>query len=79
MNRLAYPKPCEGCGQQIILAICRDGRWRPFDTTDHPPAEHGVWQWRKKHGMEEQELVAGKHVHICPAYHHHLDLAGALP
>lgn len=78
MNHLAYLKPCAGCGTEIFMAICRDGRWRPFDTRQFPAADNSVWAWRKRHGMEEQELVPGHHIHLCPAYHHRIDLAGAL-
>lgn len=69
INRLAYEKDCEGCGDAIYMVICRDGRWRPFEKRRVLPAEHGVWAWRKKHGMEEQQLTPGHLVHICPAYH----------
>jgi hypothetical protein len=48
--------------------MCRDGKWRSFDTATVPPAEAGVWAWRKGWGMEEQELVRGKRLHYCASY-----------
>ena len=65
---LAYATPCRYCDELIYLALCRDGRWRTFDTRTIPAAPTGVWAWRKHHGMEEQELVTGKRLHYCSHY-----------
>lgn len=79
MDRLAYEKECDGCHSGIYMAICSDGRWRPFETRTIPAGPFGVWAWRKHQGMQEQELVPGHPIHYCPAFHTRLDLAGALP
>lgn len=62
---LAYPTNCRYCGDLIYLAMCRDGKWRSFDTKTVPAAPFGVWAWRKTWGMEEQEHVPGKGLHYC--------------
>jgi hypothetical protein len=67
-STLAYLTPCRYCDTEIYLAICRDGRWRSFDTQTVPAADKGVWAWRKRYGMEEQELVSGKQFHYCAEY-----------
>jgi hypothetical protein len=67
--RIAYLKPCDGCGQEIFMALSRDGRWRPFETTRVNPAPHGVWAWRKRHGMEEQDQFPGYRMHYCADFH----------
>jgi hypothetical protein len=62
---LAYLTPCRYCGTEVYVAICRDGRWRTFDTRRVPAAERCVWAWRKRLGMEEQDLVPGHLLHYC--------------
>lgn len=67
--KLAYAKPCDGCGSSIYLAICRDGRWRPFELAEQPKGTPGTWAWRKRQGMEETEHVAGHGIHYCAEFH----------
>lgn len=67
-NLLAYPTNCRYCGELIYLAICRDGKWRTFETRTVPAAPFGVWAWRKTWGMEEQDRIAGKTLHYCAQY-----------
>lgn len=69
ITKLAYVKECDGCARTIFMAICRDGRWRPFETELVEKAPREVWAWRKREGMEEQDLVAGHLLHFCAAYH----------
>lgn len=69
ITRLAYVKTCEGCQSEIFMAICRDGRWRPFETYEHPAAEHSVWAWRKRYGMEETDRTSGYVIHKCADFH----------
>jgi len=65
---LAKKEPCRYCSAPIVLAICRDGRWRTFNPDPQPPAPAGVWAWRKRWGMEEQEIVPGHRLHFCAEY-----------
>lgn len=65
---LAKAEPCRYCGRRIVLALCRDGRWRTFDPTRVPPAPSGVWAWRKTWGMEEQDQFPGYRLHFCAEY-----------
>lgn len=65
---LAYHAPCRYCGRPVYVALCRDGRWRTFETATVPTAPAGVWAWRKTWGMEEQELVPGHVLHFCAEY-----------
>lgn len=65
---LAKQDPCRYCGRPIVLAICRDGRWRTFEPNRVPPAPSGTWAWRKRWGMEETELVPGHRLHFCAEY-----------
>jgi hypothetical protein len=73
-NRLAYLKACDGCGQQIFMAICRDGKWRAFEVERQKVPLPFAWAWRKRVGMEETDTVCGHLRHPCPAYHDRLDL-----
>jgi hypothetical protein len=65
---LAYLTPCRYCDTEIYVAMCRDGRWRTFEIDLCGPAEHNVWAWRKRHGMEEQDIVRGYRLHFCAEY-----------
>lgn len=69
IHRLAYLKECDGCHHTIFMAVCRDGRWRPFETELVERAEREVWAWRKREGMEEQDLTRGYHIHYCADFH----------
>jgi hypothetical protein len=69
INRLAYAKECTGCGAEIFMAICRDGRWRPFETELQPVPSPHAWAWRKNYGMEETEIVRGRLIHYCADFH----------
>lgn len=51
------------------MVICRDRRWRPFETRRIDPGPAGVWSWRKGIGMEEQDLFPGYGIHYCADYH----------
>lgn len=64
-GQLAYEAPCRYCSGPIYMAICRDGRWRSFELAEHPAAVAGVWAWRKRQGMEEQDRVPGHVLHYC--------------
>jgi hypothetical protein len=75
---LAYATPCRYCGSEVYVAICRDGRWRSFEKDLCDPAPHNVWAWRKRHGMEEQDLVRGYHLHFCAEYGHVKHTVGAI-
>jgi hypothetical protein len=79
ISHLAYIKTCDGCGQNIYMAISRDGRWRPFEMRRVPAAPHGVWSWRKRYGMEEQDQFPGYVIHFCADYHDLMNLDGWLP
>ena len=68
-NRLAYKKNCAGCGEELFMAICRDGRWRAFETDRQPLPLPFAWAWRKRVGMEETDRVAGHLLHPCPEFH----------
>lgn len=74
ITHLAYLKECLGCREIIFMAICRDGRWRPFETPLVSRADREVWTWRKKEGMEEQDITAGYHIHYCADYFDRMDL-----
>ena len=74
--KLAYLKPCDGCGSEIFMAVCRDGRWRPFERDEVPTAPEHVWAWRKREGMEETDLAPGHLVHYCADFHDRIDLTG---
>lgn len=65
---LAYVTGCRYCDGQIYVAICRDGKWRSFEMRLVPPAPANVWAWRKRYGMEEQDLVHGHFLHYCADY-----------
>jgi hypothetical protein len=65
---LAKRTPCRYCGTTVVLAICRDGRWRTFETATVPAAAVNVWAWRKHLGMEETDLVDGHRLHFCVEY-----------
>lgn len=68
MKTLAYVRDCVTCGQEIVLAICRDGRYRAFERRLQPvPSEH-AWAWRKRIGMEETDVVRGHMIHFCAGY-----------
>lgn len=69
MSGLAYRKECAGCGDAIFMAICRDGRWRPFEIERQPTPLPFAWAWRKGYGMEETDRVCGHLVHPCADYH----------
>ncbi len=73
VDQLAYRKTCDGCGTEIFMAICRDGRWRPFETRRQPTPLPFTWAWRKRIGMEETDRVPGHLIHPCPAYHDRID------
>ncbi len=73
-NGLAYLKICDGCGAEIFMAICRDGRWRPFETRRQLVSLSFAWAWRKRHGMEETDRVPGHLIHPCPAYRDRIDV-----
>ena len=79
MNGVAYQKPCDGCGSEIVMAICRDGRWRPFETKRQPTPLPFAWAWRKRIGMEETDRVPGHLIHYCADYHDRIDLAPFAP
>ncbi len=68
-NPLAYKKNCAGCGHEIVMAICRDGRWRPFETERQAVPLPFACAWRKRHGMEETDRVPGHLIHPCADYH----------
>jgi hypothetical protein len=68
LSYLAKREPCRYCRTGIVLALCRDGRWRTFDEQLCDPAPAGVWAWRKRWGMEETELVPGRRLHFCAEY-----------
>jgi hypothetical protein len=65
---LAQRRDCRYCHRPLILALCRDGRWRTFDPETVPAAPANVWAWRKTWGMEETELVPGHRLHFCAEY-----------
>jgi hypothetical protein len=65
---LAQRRDCRYCRRVIILAFCRDGRWRTFDPDLVPAMPAGTWAWRKRYGMEETELVDGHRLHFCAEY-----------
>lgn len=69
MTQLAYLKDCTGCGTEVFMAICRDGRWRPFETELQPVPLPFAWAWRKRVGMEETDRVRGHVIHYCADYH----------
>lgn len=73
IQRLAYRKTCGGCGSEIFMAICRDGRWRPFETSEQPKGTPGTWAWRKRQGMEETDLATGHGIHYCADFHDRID------
>ncbi len=68
-NHIAYLKECNGCHSEIFMAICRDGRWRPFETRQLPPGTCGAWAWRKRQGMEETDRAPGHSIHYCADFH----------
>lgn len=68
MENLARAIDCRDCDRPIYIAICRDGRWRPFERKLHPAGTPGTWAWRKHQGMEETELVPGYGLHYCPSF-----------
>ena len=68
-TQLAYLKSCDGCGAEIFMAICRDGRWRPFETERQIVPVPFAWAWRKHYGMEETDAVCGHLIHYCADYH----------
>lgn len=68
-NGVAYTKTCGGCGSEIFIAVCRDGRWRPFETKRQAVPVSFAWAWRKRHGMEETDHVCGHLIHYCADYH----------
>src|SRR4051812_13941410 len=45
---LAKREPCRYCRAGIVLAVCRDGRWRTFDPQQVPAAAANVWAWRRR-------------------------------
>lgn len=69
MDRLARKITCSHCAAKIVVAVCRDGRWRAFDPTELPAGTPGAWAWRKHQGMEETELVPGHPLHYCLGHH----------
>lgn len=69
MTTLAYRKPCTGCGADIFMAVCRDGRWRPFEPKLQEVPLPFAWAWRKGHGMEETDVVRGHFIHCCADFH----------
>jgi hypothetical protein len=68
LSYLAKRVPCRYCSAPVVLAICRDGRWRIFNPQEQPPAPTGSWAWRKRHGMEETDRVPGYRQHFCHEY-----------
>lgn len=66
---LAKQDPCRYCGRPIVLAICRDGRWRTFDPDLVPAMPAGIWAWRKRYGMEETDRTSGYVIHKCADFH----------
>jgi hypothetical protein len=76
-ERLAYAKDCV-CGSPIFMAICRDGRWRPFETREQAAGTPGTWAWRKTYGMEETELARGRSIHYCAVFHDRIDTAAVV-
>jgi hypothetical protein len=68
VRHLATLTSCRYCNARVYVAICSDGRWRLFGTETLPAAERGVWGWRRRQGMQEQEHVPGKGLHYCPQY-----------
>lgn len=68
IRALARAVDCRYCQRPIYVAICRDGKWRSFEPRRVPAAAALVWAWRKRHGMEEQDLVPGHHLHYCAEY-----------
>lgn len=79
IRSLAHSVNCRYCESPIYVAICFDGKWRSFDPQDMPAAPAGVWAWRRRQGMQEQDLVPGKRLHYCAEYSHFLATNGALP
>lgn len=77
IRSLAYQALCRYCHQPVYVAICSDGKWRTFELATFPAAPEHVWAWRKHEGMQEQELIPGKHLHFCAEYSriHREDLA----
>jgi hypothetical protein len=65
---LAKRESCRYCRALIVFAVCRDGRWRTFDDQQVPAAPTNVWAWRRRHGMEETDLVPGHRLHFCAEY-----------
>jgi hypothetical protein len=69
MSDLAYRKICDGCDSEIFMAVCRDGRWRPFEPKRQTVPLSFAWAWRKRIGMEETDRVCGHLIHYCADYH----------
>lgn len=68
MRYLAKKEPCRHCGREIVLAVCRDGRWRVFEPELQPMPVPFAWAWRKHIGMEETDAVRGHLLHYCAEY-----------
>lgn len=65
---LAKKEPCRYCTAEIVVALCRDGRWRTFDSNLTQAAPANVWAWRRHLGMEETDRAPGYRLHFCAEY-----------
>lgn len=69
MDHLARIEVCRTCAAEIVVAFCRDGRWRGFDQTEMPAGTPGSWAWRNREGMVETDVVPGNPLHYCHGQH----------
>ena len=60
-----YRRACRyGCGADVLIAVCADGRWRAFDLAVQPPSPT-TCAWRIGRGMTGDASTPGIRLHYC--------------
>lgn len=76
MSKRRVSRDCAYCQKPVIIAVCFDQQWRPFDVADIDDdqwPEDCRWAWHGPDGMVRQDLVPFRFVrwnlmHHCPEY-----------